>query len=196
MKLNIKLGKSIVQVPDTGTRVLDNTRPFLCSSIVSFWITLACSKERKYHIFGQYWYTKNVPVLTNTGTFQYLGPEVYFFLKLFNVQAMQGRYIWSSLPLNFFLSFFLSLRVNLQCKPLFSKQACPLLTKIMFIIFTSWYDIKGELHPQPKISIFSALSQNYHLLSKLSKELKNGIEILVGQIVFKLWIKTVKILLW
>ena len=27
--------------------------------------------------------------------------------------------------------------------------------------------------------------------SKLSKELKNGIEILVGQEVFKLWIKTV-----
>ena len=75
---NLIFGKSIVQVPDTGTQVLDNTRPFLCSSIVSFWITLACSKERKYHIFGQYWYTKNVPVLTNTGTFQYLGPEVYF----------------------------------------------------------------------------------------------------------------------
>ena len=29
-------GKSILQVPDTGTRVLDNTRPFLRSSIVSF----------------------------------------------------------------------------------------------------------------------------------------------------------------
>ena len=29
-------GKSILQVPDTGTRVLDNTRPFLSSSIVSF----------------------------------------------------------------------------------------------------------------------------------------------------------------
>ena len=29
-------GKSILQVPDTGTRVLDNTRPFLHSSIVSF----------------------------------------------------------------------------------------------------------------------------------------------------------------
>ena len=72
-------GKSILQVPDTSTRVLDNTRPFLCSSIVSFQITLACSKERKYHIFWQYWYTINVPVLTNTGTFQYLGPEVYFF---------------------------------------------------------------------------------------------------------------------
>ena len=27
-------------------------------------------------------------------------------------------------------------------------------------------------------------------------ELKNGIEILVGQAVFKLWIKTVKILFW
>ena len=31
-----KGGKSILQVPDTGTRVLDNTRPFLSSSIVSF----------------------------------------------------------------------------------------------------------------------------------------------------------------
>ena len=72
-------GKSILQVPDTGTWVLDNTRPFLHSSIVSFWITPACSKERKYHIFSQYWYTKNVPVFTNTGTYQYLGPEVYFF---------------------------------------------------------------------------------------------------------------------
>ena len=29
-------GKSILQVPDTGTRVLDNTRPYLRSSIVSF----------------------------------------------------------------------------------------------------------------------------------------------------------------
>ena len=30
------LGKSILQVPDTGTRVLANTGPFLHSSIVSF----------------------------------------------------------------------------------------------------------------------------------------------------------------
>ena len=29
-------GKGILQVPDTGTRVLDNTGPFLRSSIVSF----------------------------------------------------------------------------------------------------------------------------------------------------------------
>ena len=29
--------KSELQVPDTGTRVLDNTRPFLCSIIVNFW---------------------------------------------------------------------------------------------------------------------------------------------------------------
>ena len=71
-------GKSILEVPDTGTWVSDNTRPFLHSSIVSFWITPACSKERKYHISRQYWYTRNVPVFTNTGTFQYLGPEVYF----------------------------------------------------------------------------------------------------------------------
>ena len=76
-----QMGKSILQVPDTGTRVLDNTRPFLCSSIVSFWITPTRSKERKYHIFRQYWYTENVPVFTNTGTFQYLGPEVYFFRR-------------------------------------------------------------------------------------------------------------------
>ena len=116
---------------------------------------------------------------------------------LFHKRQKKKKKKKKTFNLNGFFSFFLSLRVNLQCKPLFSKQAFPLLTKIMFIIFTtSWYDIKGELHPQPKISIFSALSQNYHLLSKLSKELKNGIEILVGQIVFKLWIKTVKILLW
>ena len=51
-------------------------------SIVSFWITPAHSKERKYHIFRQYWYTTNVLVFTNTGTFQYLGPEVYFFFFL------------------------------------------------------------------------------------------------------------------
>ena len=77
------VGKSILQVPDTGTRVLDNTRPFLRSSIESFWITPARSKEHKYHIFRQYWYTRNVPVFTNTGTFQYLGPEVYFFRFVF-----------------------------------------------------------------------------------------------------------------
>ena len=35
-----------------------------------------------------------------------------------------------------------------------------------------------------------------HLKAKLSKELKNGIEIFVDQAVFKLWIKTVKILFW
>ena len=73
------LGKSILEVPDTGTRVLNNTKPFLSSSIVSFWITPAHSKERKYHIFRQYWYTKSVTVFTNTGTYQYLGPELYFF---------------------------------------------------------------------------------------------------------------------
>ena len=49
---------------------------------MSFWITLACSKEREHHIFRQYWYTRNVPVFTDTGTFQYLGPEVYFFRVL------------------------------------------------------------------------------------------------------------------
>ena len=34
----------------------------------------------------------------------------------------------------------------------------------------------------------------YAFYSKLFKELKNGIEILVGQVVFNLWIKTVKML--
>ena len=72
--------KSVLQVPDTGTQVLDNTRPFWCSSIVCFWMQPARSKERKYYIFRQYWYTRNVPVNTNTGMFQYLEPEVYFSL--------------------------------------------------------------------------------------------------------------------
>ena len=54
--------------------------------------------------------------------------------------------------------------------------------------------VKGVLHLLPKISMFCALSQNnqqrfdktYASYTKLFKELKNGIEILVGQAVFKL----------
>ena len=38
-------GKGVLLVPDTGARVLDNTRPFWCSSIVCFWMLLARSKE-------------------------------------------------------------------------------------------------------------------------------------------------------
>ena len=70
--------KSILQVPDTGTRLLENTTPVLRSSIVSFWITPARSKERKYHIFAILVH-QNCLVFANTGTFQYLGPELYFF---------------------------------------------------------------------------------------------------------------------
>ena len=40
------------------------------------------------------------------------------------------------------------------------------------------------------------LKMIYASYSKLSKELKNVIESLVGQAVFKLWIKTVKTLFW
>ena len=54
--LTITKKEKSVQVPDTGTQVLVNTRLFLCSSIVCFWMLPACSKEHKYHIFGQYWY--------------------------------------------------------------------------------------------------------------------------------------------
>ena len=64
-----------------------------------------------------------------------------------------------------------------------------------------WPTLKGVLYILPKISMFCALSQNYQHLekkiiyasySKLSKKLQKGIEILVGQAVFKLWIKTFK----
>ena len=77
-----KLGKSILQVPDTSTWVLDNIGIFLRSSIASFWVTPARFKECKYHFFRQYRYTRYVPVFTNTGTFQYLGPEVCFLQNL------------------------------------------------------------------------------------------------------------------
>ena len=55
--------------------------------------------------------------------------------------------------------------------------------------------LMGVLHLLPKISMFCALSQNiqqlfekidYASYKKLFKELKNGIEILVGQAIFKL----------
>ena len=51
--------------------------------------------------------------------------------------------------------------------------------------------------------MFCALSQNHQhsfkkiihsSYSKLPKELRNGIEISKGQVIFKLWIKTVKML--
>ena len=82
--------KSQILVHEYHAQVLDNTKP-------SLWITPAHSKERKYHIFRQYWYTRNVPVFTNTGTVQYLGPKVYFFHpmlleKLTNV--FNGKYRW------------------------------------------------------------------------------------------------------
>ena len=56
-------------IPDTGTRVLANTRPFLHFSIISFWITPARSRERKYLIFRQYWNTKNIWDLKYTFSF-------------------------------------------------------------------------------------------------------------------------------
>ena len=46
------------------------------------------------------------------------------------------------------------------------------------------------------IDTFLGIKKFYVSQSKLSKKPKNGIEILVGQAMFKLWIKTVKILLW
>ena len=67
--------------------------------------------------------------------------------------------------------------------------------------------IKWVLHHLPKISMFCALSQNEQQpfekknypfykkkRKKMFKEVKNGIEILVGQVSFKLQIKTVKML--
>ena len=72
---------------------------------------------------------------------------------------------------------------------------------IRFFVCLVWF--KGVLHLLPKISMFCALSENnqqlfekinYASYKKLFKELKNGIEISVGQAVFKLQIKTVKIL--
>ena len=54
---------------------------------------------------------------------------------------------------------------------------------------------KGVLHLLPKISMYCALSQNnqqlfekinYATYKKLFKELKNGIGISMGQVVFKL----------
>ena len=46
------LEKVYFQVPDTIMQVLDNTKTFLQSGIISFWITLALLKKCKYHISG------------------------------------------------------------------------------------------------------------------------------------------------
>ena len=44
------------------------------------------------------------------------------------------------------------------------------------------------------LKIINTFLKNNISYSKLFKELKNGIKILVGQAVFKLWIKTVKMM--
>ena len=64
-------GKGILQGPDPGTGVLDNTRPFWHSSIRCFWMLPAHSKEHKYNVFGVLLHQKSA--FTNTGMFQYLG---------------------------------------------------------------------------------------------------------------------------
>ena len=46
------------------------------------------------------------------------------------------------------------------------------------------------------INTFWKKKKIYASKSKLSKELKNGTEILESQVVFRLWIQTVKILFW
>ena len=74
------------------------TRPRVCSSFVSFWIILAHANEYEYHIFGQYWYTRNVPVFTKTRTFQYLqylGPN--------HKPTFSTSMVWSWSNINLFL---------------------------------------------------------------------------------------------
>ena len=70
-------------VLDTGIQVLVNTGPFLNFSIVCFRIAPAHSSGWKFHVFKQYWYTRNFPVFSNTAMFQYLLPDVDFFSFFF-----------------------------------------------------------------------------------------------------------------
>ena len=64
--------------------------------------------------------------------------------------------------------------------------------------------LKGELHPNQKLASFvlylkiinTILKNNICISMQIVQGTKHGIEILVGQAVFKLWIKTVKILFW
>ena len=66
-------------------------------------------------------------------------------------------------------------------------------------MFISW---RGNCTPNQKLASFVLylkiinifLKNNICILKQMSKELKIGIKIFVGKAVFKLWIKTVKIL--
>ena len=74
----------------------------------------------------------------------------------------------------------------------------------IYHIKTNYITIKGVLHLLPKISMFfflyvkiinNFLKNELFIYKKCSRDsLKNGTEILVGQAVFKLQIKTVKML--
>ena len=58
--------------------------------------------------------------------------------------------------------------------------------------------LRGYCTPNLKPTCFVCYLKiiNLSLRNNASKELKNGIEILVQQVIFKLWIETVKIIFW
>ena len=64
------------------------------------------------------------------------------------------------------------------------------------------FELREYCTPNQKLACLCSISNlstlfgklKYALHSHLSRELKNGVEILVGQAIFKLWIKTAKVL--
>ena len=69
------MGKGKLQVPDTETRMSGNTGTFLCSTILSYRITLPY-RPHKYPKIGRYWHKIDVAVLSNDGIFRYQGLKV------------------------------------------------------------------------------------------------------------------------
>ena len=71
-------GKCVSQVLDIATRILDNARPFLPSSIELLYNT---TTSITITFLDKTYTPKNVPVFTNTGTLQYLGPRTLWLLQ-------------------------------------------------------------------------------------------------------------------
>ena len=96
---------------------------------------------------------------------------------------------------------------NLICRHYVPKRGCHKFYKQFFNIIKFWVQESGTIgqliysvrlfHGATSWEKFVVACFFWKIIyGKLSKELKNGIEILVSQAVFKLWIKTVKISVW
>ena len=90
------LGKCELQVPDTGTGVLENTRPFFFVLVL---FASGCHQHTLKNVNITFsGNTGTLEMLQYTGMFQCLGPEVYFLHNLKTEKRRNYFFQYSAIP--------------------------------------------------------------------------------------------------